>query len=461
MEVASRLHFRKLFLFLVETTLILAAIWLSLAIKYGLENKEFPAPDFLVPRVVLIAVCFVAALYYNNLYDFKIIKDARELTRRLFQSIFLSLFLMGLLYTLFPTLIVSTGAFVLSCIILVPFVITWRFLYGRMLRQQRFSENLILVGGGELARAICEELKANPLSGFQVVAVAVGEEDDSPQGCEVEKIKVGDLEREVRRRQVTRVIVAEERWPRRPEVAEVFERLEREGVEIQEGGDFYEKIAGKVFLRALTTKDVMAIRKRARSPLHRQAKRLVDVVISLVGLVLSAPISLLAAVAVKLDSPGPVLFSQERVGEGGRVFRLYKFRSMRRDAEAKTGPVWATAGDARVTRVGRIIRKTRIDEIPQMWNILRGDMSFIGPRPERPYFVEQLKEVVPYYAERSLVKPGLTGYAQTRYRYGASVEDAFEKLQYDLYYIKNMSLMLDLQILVDTVKVVVLGQGAR
>jgi exopolysaccharide biosynthesis polyprenyl glycosylphosphotransferase len=190
-------------------------------------------------------------------------------------------------------------------------------------------------------------------------------------------------------------------------------------------------------------------------------KRGFDLLLASVGFVLAAPLTVLTALAVYLDSDGPVLYSQERVGERGRTFLVYKFRSMRADAEKSGTPVWATDGDERVTRIGRIIRMTRLDELPQLWNVLRGDMSFVGPRPERPFFVEQLAREIPFYQQRHAVKPGLTGWAQVKYQYGSTIEDAMEKLRYDLYYIKHVSIALDLSIVFDTVKVIVFGKGAK
>jgi len=189
-------------------------------------------------------------------------------------------------------------------------------------------------------------------------------------------------------------------------------------------------------------------------------KRCFDVMLAAVGVLLASPLMLLTALAVRLESAGPILYRQERVGENGRVFTLFKFRSMRVDAESGT-PVWARANDDRVTRVGRLIRLTRLDELPQLWNVLRGDMSFVGPRPERPYFVQQLVAEIPFYMARHAVKPGVTGWAQVKYRYGASVEDAMEKLRYDLYYIKHLSISFDLTIVADTVKVILTGKGAK
>jgi exopolysaccharide biosynthesis polyprenyl glycosylphosphotransferase len=191
------------------------------------------------------------------------------------------------------------------------------------------------------------------------------------------------------------------------------------------------------------------------------AKRIIDMLVAAIGLLLAAPVALLTAVAIKLESRGPILYRQERVGQNERPFVLYKFRSMLPDAEAQTGPVWATVDDPRVTRVGKVIRALRIDEIPQMVNVLKGEMSFVGPRPERPFFVTRLKERIPYYPVRFSVKPGITGWAQISHSYADSEEDAIEKLQYDLYYIKNVSVIFDLQIILETFKVILFGRGAQ
>ena len=193
----------------------------------------------------------------------------------------------------------------------------------------------------------------------------------------------------------------------------------------------------------------------------RGMKRILDVILSLMGIILFLPFAPIIAVMIKLDSPGPVLFKQLRVGVGEKTFHLYKFRTMRQDAEKNSGAVWATEDDPRITRVGRFLRKSRLDEVPQLFNVLRGDMSFVGPRPERPEFVNKLNERVPYYATRHTVKPGVTGWAQVKYPYGASEEDALDKLRYDLFYIKNYSLLLDLVIILETVKVVLFGRGGR
>jgi exopolysaccharide biosynthesis polyprenyl glycosylphosphotransferase len=190
-------------------------------------------------------------------------------------------------------------------------------------------------------------------------------------------------------------------------------------------------------------------------------RRVLNLALALVGFVLALPIMILVALAVKLESRGPIFYTQERVGKNGRSFKIIKFRSMSATAERDTGPVWAEKADPRVTRIGRILRKLRLDELPQFVNVIRGDMNFVGPRPERPVFVEQLSEVIPYYQQRHLIKPGLTGWAQIKFPYGSSVEDAFEKLRYDLYYIKNRSFLLDAIIIFETVKTVLFGRGGQ
>ena len=233
------------------------------------------------------------------------------------------------------------------------------------------------------------------------------------------------------------------------------------GIRIEDWPAFYEKLTGKIVVQNLRPSWLVFSEGFDRTLLTRLIKRGVDLALAGVFLVLGWPIFLLVALAIRVDSPGPIFLRQERVGERGRIFTLLKFRTMVQDAEARTGPVWAADNDPRVTRVGYWLRKIRLDEFPQIWNVFKGEMSFIGPRPERPHFVAQLQEKIPYYAERHSVKPGITGWAQVRYPYGATVQDAEEKLQYDLYYVKNLSGLLDIDILLSTIRVVLFGKGAR
>jgi sugar transferase (PEP-CTERM system associated) len=233
------------------------------------------------------------------------------------------------------------------------------------------------------------------------------------------------------------------------------------GIEVIDAPSFYERMTGKLLLENITPSWFIFSDGFRITALVRFIKRVADVLFSAAGILLVLPFIPLIALAICLDSPGPILFRQVRVGEREKNFTLYKFRTMRQDAEKGTGAVWAKEKDPRVTRLGNFLRKSRIDEIPQLFNVLKGDMSLVGPRPERPEFIEKLKAVIPYYSERHFVKPGVTGWAQVRYPYGASVEDALEKLRYDLYYIKNLTLTFDLMIILETVKVVLFRRGGR
>jgi len=258
---------------------------------------------------------------------------------------------------------------------------------------------------------------------------------------------------------VDRIIVAlDERRGKFPLEQLLFCRLK--GIPVDDGVAFTEQLAGKLSVENLHPSFLIFSDGFKRSAILKQVKRGFDILASAVALTLLFPLNLLVALAIKLDSAGPILYRQERVGEDGKIFNLLKFRSMCVDAE-ENGPVWAKVNDQRITRVGRLIRKLRLDEIPQMLNVLKGEMSFVGPRPERPFFVDILKNEIPFYSERHVIKPGITGWAQIWYRYGASKEDALQKLKYDLYYIKHMSMVLDLTIIFDTVKIVLLGKGAR
>jgi len=260
-------------------------------------------------------------------------------------------------------------------------------------------------------------------------------------------------------REVDRIIVAlDERRGKFPLEQLLFCRLK--GIRIDDGVAFTEELTGKLSLENIHPSSLIFSEGFKRSSIFKSLKRALDIIVSLLSLVLFAPLIFIISLAIRMDSKGPVFYRQERVGEDEKKFNLLKFRSMNVDAE-ENGPVWAKVDDERVTRVGQIIRKLRFDEIPQMFNVLKGEMSFIGPRPERPFFVDSLKNEIPFYSERHVVRPGITGWAQISYQYGASKEDALEKLKYDLYYIKHMSLILDLMILYETIKIVFWGKGAR
>ena len=238
-------------------------------------------------------------------------------------------------------------------------------------------------------------------------------------------------------------------------------QLRMEGVKIEEATSWLEKISGKIEVENLYPSWLVFGEGFRRSTAFKLVRRALSIVISLIGLILALPLLPLIMLAIRLDSKGPVFYKQTRVGKAGRVFKVVKFRTMRDDAEAASGPRGAGDNDPRITRVGKFLRSSRLDEIPQLWCVLKGDMAFVGPRPERPEFIEWLSKEIPYYGVRHMVRPGLTGWAQVKYKYGSTVQDAREKLQYDLFYIKNASIGLDLLVMFQTIKIVMLGRGAK
>jgi exopolysaccharide biosynthesis polyprenyl glycosylphosphotransferase len=258
---------------------------------------------------------------------------------------------------------------------------------------------------------------------------------------------------------VSRVVIADPQIEQDGDAAQALIDLKLRGIKIESAVDSFERTSRKIWLEGLSAERLIFTKGFCASKFYLAVKRVLDIILAALVLVIMGPLMVLIAIAIKLDTPGPVIFSQERVGLLGRRFIVHKFRSMRQDAERHTGPMWAKKDDDRVTGIGAFLRKCRLDELPQVWNVLRGEMSFIGPRPERPYFVDLLKTKVPYFDLRHYVKPGITGWAQVMYPYGASVEDAQHKLEYDLYYAKNISPALDLLTLLKTVGVVIKGEG--
>jgi sugar transferase (PEP-CTERM system associated) len=326
----------------------------------------------------------------------------------------------------------------------------------------RLAERVLILGTDLQAVAVAREIILRRGRGYEVIGFVgadlalVGKSLINPRVIGV----MDDLEELVRRRRPDRIVVALSDLRDKAPFGLLLRLKVRDEIQVEEASRFFERLTGKINTDHLQTgRMVFAETGRWARP-YRRLRRAFDVISSLVGIALSLPFMILTAAAIRIESPGPVFYTQERVGLHGQKFSIFKFRSMQVDAEAH-GPVWACENDPRVTRVGRIIRRLHIDETPQFFNILRGEMSLIGPRPERPEFVERLEKRIPYYAERHLVKPGLTGWAQVSYPYGASFEDAREKHQYDLYYIKHQSPLLDAIILLDTARVVLFGHSSR
>jgi sugar transferase (PEP-CTERM system associated) len=340
-------------------------------------------------------------------------------------------------------------------IILIFTLLGWRAAYTCMVKQPFLRERVYILGTGERAQRLMRGLRERTALGIEVVGWT-GEVEGELTRDSVASHLLGLA----RGKGVHRVIVA---MPDRRGTLPVDELLDLRlgGVKVEEATSWLERISGRIEVEQLYPSWLIFAEGFRFSVFFRMVRRAVNLLVALAGSVISLPLLPFIVLAAKLDSRGPVLYRQQRVGRGGKIFHCYKFRTMKVDAEADTGATWATDDDPRITRVGRFLRISRLDEIPQLWCVLKGDMHFVGPRPERPEFVDRLKKDIRYYGVRHVVRPGITGWAQVQYKYGNTVEDAKEKLQYDLFYIKNASLSLDLWIMFQTVKIVLLGRGAK
>ena len=368
------------------------------------------------------------------------------------RSVVAFLVMCGVLFGLSPSLLPSRAPLVLLLLASLGAFAAIRAMACALVRRRLLVEECLILGSSDKAERFFKELRLVHPEG--ILPVESGEQAT----CLVDYANIQKL---AARGALNRIVVAEPTLERYPELASLLLDCKLRGLTIEDAIDSYERLSGKIWVEGLRPEWVIYSSGFTRPSSYMMAKRALDVAAALVLLTVTLPLMLLIAAAIKLESPGPCFFAQERVGHHGRTFTLYKFRSMRADAEASSGPVWAGEKDNRVTALGGLIRKCRLDELPQIWNVLRGEMSFVGPRPERPYFVDLLKAHVPFYDLRHYVQPGITGWAQVMYPYGASVEDSYQKLQYDLYYSKHMSLSFDILILLKTVQVVVMGRGAR
>jgi sugar transferase (PEP-CTERM system associated) len=459
---SRRFNVRTLLLITAEALLIFLAMVASAYLRLGWLDGyiELNEKHGFVKAGVVTLFC-LTAFYLYDLYDFVVMHDRRELVLRLIQALGLAWVALAIMMYLVPSLVIGRGVSLIALPLALALMVAWRVCAHWLLGHPSVGEKILIVGSGNAAVEVAREVLERRDAGYRVVGFV----DNRPElvGKSLVNPRVVGLTSElgeiIRREGVNRVVVAmAERRGQFP-VRQLLDLSLSGDVAIEECASFYERLTGRVSLDMLRPSWLIFSGRGRQGRMSAVARTAVHRGVALAGGVLSLPVALLTAALIKLDSRGPVLYSQERVGKNGRAFRVYKFRSMRTDAEAN-GPVWASKdGDSRVTRVGRVIRKIRVDEIPQFWNILRGEMNFVGPRPERPHFVRQLAEEIPFYEQRHLIPPGLTGWAQIKYPYGASIEDARQKLQYDLYYIKNQSLLLDAVIMFETVKTILFGRG--
>jgi sugar transferase (PEP-CTERM system associated) len=410
-------------------------------------------------RLLIVAAVVVVSGFFCELYSRDQNFRSTDLAARIAVVMMVSLLVLSAFYYLVPEAMIGRGFLSLALILCG----VMQFLVRRGCHAvgglPGFAQRVLVLGVGPLAEVIEKTILLS--QGSYVLAGFVQPAADIVT-VPFERVigNVDQIAGLIRQQRATKLVVA---VTERRGVLPVKDLLicKLSGIDVLDSPSFYEKVSGKLLIENIQPSWFIYSNGFRVTVFKRFYKRLVDLLFSLVGIVLALPLLPLVALLVRLDSPGPVLFRQIRVGERGKEFAIMKFRTMRQDAERESGAVWAQKNDPRITRVGGFLRKTRLDELPQLFNVLKGEMSFIGPRPERPEFIQQLNERIPYYNKRHFVKPGLTGWAQICYPYGASEEDALEKLRYDLYYIKNYSILLDLFIVLETIKVVLYGRGGR
>lgn len=457
-------------LIFVDALLAAGALYFSALLRFGTtELAERMAETKTLYTACAFVLIIIFSAHLMEVYEFSRNTKKREVLVNILFGTFTSFFLLSVVYYLDPGIILGRGVLVLSLLIFALLQFGWHALYLVGNNHPHFSARVLILGTGDLAAQMGDLLSSGRstfvLAGYtacQSPAAPEGKREESPVLVPPDAI-VGDSNdllataRQVRADVI--VVALSERRGHFP-LGDVL-RCKLNNILIMDAPTIYERVQGKLMLESITPSWLIFSQGFMRTSLFSFSKRSIDILLSVIGLLLTLPFFPLIALSIKLDSRGPIFFRQLRVGNREKQFMLYKFRSMRQDAEQGSGAVWAAENDPRVTRLGRFLRNSRVDEIPQLINVLKGDMSFVGPRPERPEFVEKLKKIIPYYSKRHFIQPGLTGWAQVRYPYGASVEDAVEKLRYDLYYIKNISPFLDTLIFLETIKVVLFGRGVR
>jgi sugar transferase (PEP-CTERM system associated) len=458
---------RRFFLVLTESIMLFVIAMSAGMIRYS-GNPWFDVlhnSGWL--KLLMMTITIQLAFYLFDLYDLPATRRYRKVFVNIIKALGISTLILSIFFYAFRQLSIDRSIFLIAIAIDFAAIAGWRLLVAWSSGHPNLGirERVLILGSGtqavETARATLERRNA----GFHVVGFV----DNKPELVGKSLINpsviglTDDISSLVARYDVDRIVVAlEDRRGTGVFPTEELLNLSLSGrVAVEECACYYERLTGKIATELLRPSWLIFSRGNRLTDIAYHIRRVLNLALALVGFVLALPIMILVALAVKLESRGPIFYTQERVGKNGRSFKIIKFRSMSATAERDTGPVWAEKADPRVTRIGRILRKLRLDELPQFVNVIRGDMNFVGPRPERPVFVEQLSEVIPYYQQRHLIKPGLTGWAQIKFPYGSSVEDAFEKLRYDLYYIKNRSFLLDAIIIFETVKTVLFGRGGQ
>lgn len=448
---------RTLVLLACEAALITTSFCIATLLVLGPDWEIALAYEGGIYKITGVVLLTLLCSYYLDLYAPLRLSSKSEIYFRIMTVVGVISIILAIAAFFFPEIKIGRNVFLFGLIILTLVLMVWRSTYDWVIAQPLFREHIYVLGTGERAQLVVDKLRSQRDLGIEVVGWSGAIGNGSLTSDDFAKALSAGCSREAR---VDRVIVA---LPERRGTMPVPELLNVRlaGIKIEEVTTVLEKISGKIEIDWLHPSTIIFGDGFQLNQSQILGRRLVSLLVAGAALLILLPLLPLIALAVKLSSPGPILFRQERVGHHGHVFPLFKFRTMQPDAESLTGAIWAQENDPRVTRVGSFLRKTHLDEIPQLWNVLKGDMGFVGPRPERPEFVQCLSEQIPFYNLRHIIRPGLTGWAQVRYQYGATVEESKQKLEYDLYYIKHMSVALDLAIIFETLRTVLLRRGAR
>ena len=454
----QHLSLRNIAFFIAEGLFIFLSFLITTGILSG-TTLQSDAFTILVFKTALVSVIFQLCLYFFDLYDFGQSISTLDTFTRMSQAFGVGCIILGTIYYLAPQLIIQTDHFWPAYFIVCVFVLILRVMYHFILRKKIFVESILLVGTGKAAQDIIHEIEGKHDAPYKIVGfVGTVLPQFNPRGSKLFATITAALE-DIGETHINRIIVALDDSRGTAPIQELLAYKLRQGV-VEHGAAFFERTTGKLLVERVTPSLFIYSDGFKLTRVKYLLKRSSDFILSVLILLITSPLLLVTALLITLESPGGAFYRQERVGQFGKIFKIIKFRSMVADAE-KDGAVWARENDDRVTRLGAIVRKLRIDELPQLWNVIVGDMSLVGPRPERDIFVRRLVEVIPYYNIRHQIKPGITGWAQINYPYGASEEDALRKLEYDLYYMKNISILFDYFVLFRTVKTVFFGKGAR
>ena len=453
---------KTLILAFTETCLIIFGLLTAVCLRMGGGEglRWYLDQPYLGIKIGSVVIVCLICFYFNELYDLQIVSRRAELIIRLMQALGWASLILAALYYAAPDLILGRGIFAAALLAIGLALIAWRLLVDAAGTFFRPEKRVLVLGTGQTGIRLVREILDHEELNFRVVGFLDEKGENIGKSLVNPGIigAVSDVEQTAKRERIDRIVVSlAERRGHFP--VEQLLQIKLAGIPVEDAHSFYERLTGRIMIDMLNPSWLVLSDGFRWSFAQRILKRVTDIVVSVIALILLAPFLSLVALAIWLESGSPIFFRQKRTGYRGQCFEMIKFRSMRQDAESN-GAVWARVGDNRITRVGRILRRYRIDEIPQLINVLRGEMSIVGPRPEQPALAQMLDESIAYYAERHSVRPGITGWAQIKYKYGASVDDSKCKLEYDLFYIKHLSFWFDCVIMFRTLQIVLLGRGA-